>query len=341
MGKFFNGKVKKDNSAYIKIGCIAGGVLLIIILIIAIASRGNGEKENVSINDKIEMQINSEMITSDDVLIGDYNEDDIIIDDSNVDYSKLGTYKIYVSTKKIERKIVDVTIVDTLPPELELKSKEIAPGEKYSIEDFILSCIDNSSETCNYRYYQPNQDSIVDYENYTKNGTYEIIIVAIDTNGNVSEPLTTTLVIGSQSGANQCQYGNLEIDTTKYNYPIAVVVGNKNTGCALNRDLWDSTTTQKPVSDLYLEDYENLKDQLQPILDSKFPRGAKIVAYPHYIAVLNKELTGLVGYAISVKVYIADANTTESIKSDTNLKLSYYINSDKTRNYQINVYNLG
>lgn len=342
MGKFFNGKVKKDNSLYIKIGCIAGGVLIIIILIALIAAKGNGESsENISISEEIELQINAESIISEDIIVGDYNEEDIVIDDSEVDYSTLGTYKLYVSTKKIERKIIDVTIVDTLPPELELKPKEIAPGEKYTINDFILGCTDNSNEECNYRYYQPDENNTINYEGYTKNGTYEIKIVATDNNGNVSEPLTTSLIIGSQTTTNQCQYGNLEIDVNKYSYPVAVIVGNETTGCALNRDLWDSTTIQNPVSKLYLEDYEKLKTELQPILDTKFPNGAKIVAYPHYIAVLNKELNGLVGYAISVKVYIADANTTESIKSDANLKLSYYINRDKTRNYQINVYNLG
>ena len=102
MGKFFNGKVKKDNSLYIKIGCIAGGVLIIIILIALIAAKGNGESsENISISEEIELQINAESIISEDIIVGDYNEEDIVIDDSEVDYSTLGTYKLYVSTKKI------------------------------------------------------------------------------------------------------------------------------------------------------------------------------------------------------------------------------------------------
>lgn len=70
---------------------------------------------------------------------------------------------------------------DTTAPNLNVKNLTITEGQSYNINDFIISCKDDSNGECIYSYKNAS------YANYNAPGTYNITIVAKDTNGNATE----------------------------------------------------------------------------------------------------------------------------------------------------------
>ena len=349
MGRFFNGKVKNDKSTLIRYGIIAGGVLLVIIIIILIAVNSKGSQGTLTLNPVTEVEVNTELPDKTKFFkeIVDFDENDIEIDYNDADITTVGSYTVTLSAKGRGSEDVELKVVDTTAPELSLKTYTVNYGEPYYVEDFINSCTDNYDSECMVSFFEESTDNhgnIIDYSSFTEIGTYTIMIVAEDENGNVSRPQSTSLIIQNDGEDNpnpvSCDFGNLDVYEDYLDYPLAVIVGDKKTSCAIDRDLWDNDEIKKPVDKFYTEDYERLKEQLSPILEEEFPDGAKTSVYPHYIAILNKDLKGLVGYAIYVKVYIAPADYEGNIDSTENLKLAYYLNSDKTREYDVNVYDI-
>lgn len=345
MGKFFNGRVKKDRTTLIKYGAIAGGALIILILIILIASGKNKNNAVLDLKDSIDVEINGKMPKVKDYFSKFENFDvkDVTVEEYT--NTALGSFTITIKAEGQGSGSIKVNIVDTTAPELTVKDVVIPSGGTYSITDFVDKCEDNSKGECIAEFYSDQVDqngNPVDYSAYTKDNEYTIKIVAKDESGNVSKPQEAKLKIGTgiPSVPTNCLFGDLTVNEEVYDYPMAVSVGDKSTGCAINRDLWDNKVVQKPVDDFYAKDHTKLKADLDEVLKSEFPNGAKIVAYPHYIAILNESLTGLVGYAVYVNVYIAPADSTSRVDTDENLMLAYYLNSDGTRNYDINLFEL-
>ena len=349
MGKFFKGKVKKDRTTLIKYIIIGIGIFLIILLFILIAIRNsNGKNAVLEVKDSLVMEAGNnfpdkmEYVTN----IKHYNKKNITVDYKDINPKVPGEYKVTLNAKGIGSADIDLTITDTTAPELKVKDVTLASSTSYTPLDFVESCSDNSIDECIVEFYSGSQDqngNTIDYSKYTENGTYIIKLVAKDSKDNSSDIKEATLVIGSGEGTVKpvdCQYGTLETNSTGINYPIAVVVGDKTTGCALNRDLWDNEKVQEPVKKFYQTDYEKLKKELESTLKAKFPGGANIVAYPHFIAVLNNETKGLVGYGIYVKVYISSVSYKGEVDKDENLVLAYYLNQDGSRKYDTNKYNL-
>ena len=345
MGRFFNGKVKNDKSTLIRYGVIAGGVLLIIIIIILIAVNSHGSKGTLTLNKVTEVEVNTELPDKTKFFkeIVNFDKNDIEIDYNDADISTVGSYTVTLSAKGSED--VELKVVDTTAPTLTLKEYTVGYGDPYFVEDFVSSCTDNYDKECTVEFFRESSDSngnAIDYSSYTELGTYSIMIVAKDENGNVSEPQTTSLIIQEDATVSptNCEFGNLDV-SSDLSYPIAVTVGDKETSCAINRDLWDNEDVKSAVDKFYNEDYERLKTQLTPVLEEEYPdKDAKISVYPHYVAILNKSLKGLVGYAVYVKVYIAPTDYEGSIDSTENLKMAYYLNSDKTREYDVNVFDI-
>ncbi|MBE6148915.1 MAG: hypothetical protein E7167_05490 [Firmicutes bacterium] len=348
MGKFFNGKVRKDRGTLIKYGVIAAGVLLIIILFVLIAAGKNKKSDVVlELKESFDIEVNSEWPEKMDFFTKFENFDENLVTIGDFDITTVGEYIVTVTAEGQGSAEIKVNVVDTTPPVLTLQDLEIESGGIYEISDFLLTCEDNSGGDCIVEYYSESLDQYgnpIDYASFTEDGKYSIKILAKDETGNASDIQSVNLTIGAGQSTEPtpavCNYGDLTVNTNKHYYPIAVIVGDEINGCALDRDLWDNDTVQSPVNALYDADYTRLKTQLQSALEKNFPNGAKIVAYPRYISILNAEVKGLVGYAIHVKVYVADASSTGPVDSDENLKLSYYIRSDKTREYEINKFDI-
>lgn len=350
MGKFFNGKVKNDKEKYIKYGVIAGGVLLILIIIMMIVANNRGSGNAVlTLKESLDVEVGTKLPDKMEYFseFENFEESKITVNDSSVDIDTVGVYEVTVSAKGLGEEEVVVNVVDKTAPALVVRNLNIASGEYYSAEDFVTSCTDNYDDGCIVEFYKETKDqngNPVDYSNYSVDGQYTVIIIAKDESGNETAPQSATLVIGTGGGGGpitpgNCSFGDLTVKSNA-SYPVAVIVGDTNSNCAINRDLWDSTNTQAPAKAFYQADFEKLKTQASPIIKEKFPNGAKTVVVPDYIAVLNESTRGLVGYAIYVKVYIADASSAGDVTIESNLKAAYYLRSDKTRDYDVNVYGL-
>ena len=349
MGRFFKGKVKKDRTSLIRYGLIGIAVFIFLILFILVIIKSSKPKPNVIIKDNIKFEVNGKKPKKSDIVtVENYDIKNVTIDYAEFNQAAVGSYNIHVSAKGLNDAWVNVDVVDTKAPELTTKDFAIPVGGEYTAADFVETCKDNSKEECNYAFYDASQNQegeIVDYSSFTEEGTYTIKIVASDNYQNVTEPKDVTLTIGAggvPKGTN-CQYGNLKVSESRLDYPISIIVGDQNTGCALNKDLWDDNEVQKPVNDLYLENFNKLKTDMKDKLLEHYPKqDATITAFPTYIAILNDSYTGLVGYSIYVKLYVHETGT--SVKNEDQysnyLVASYYINSDGTREYEINKYNL-
>ena len=67
---------------------------------------------------------------------------------------------------------------DKEPPILELKNVTIEKGKRYNLYDFVSSCKDNKSDTCELVFASEEMNG------YTETGTYDITVKATDESGN-------------------------------------------------------------------------------------------------------------------------------------------------------------
>lgn len=357
MGKFFNGNVKTSKSTMIKVGIVAVCAVLIIVILIVI-NKPTQSKANIKLYDNLDLEINSEEPETLDFFqqFDNYDINKVTVtypDDFST--KKVGTYTVVITIEDKDY-TTEVNVYDDKAPDLVVNDYEIDEGERYYIEDFLESCSDNSGEECTVKYYEDSKDqdgNPIDYSSYTKPGNYLIKIVAEDDNGNVTEPMSVNLKINGTTEPNpdpnidpeptptqECKYGDLSYDEQLYTYPIAVIVGDEQNNCALNRDLWDNEEVQKPVIDLYKRDLEKLKTDFNKIYETKYPDGAHTYIYQDFKAILNTDATGLVGYAVYVKLYATEANISIDKSNIENLIAEYYLKADGSREYIQNPYNI-
>ncbi len=161
-------------------------------------NKGKEIPKELKIKDNITLEINSPFLGINDLFpeaIDESYEIKYYVNALEVNissYDKVGTYEVIVNIGDKTYQTT-LTIQDTTKPELKLKEVTINEGETYKIEDFIENCTDNSGDTCVFEYQ--NQ------ENYSKEGTYDITIIAKDhSNNQVSE--ATKLIIKKNSSNN-------------------------------------------------------------------------------------------------------------------------------------------
>ncbi len=94
------------------------------------------------------------------------------LDLTNVVLEEVGDYEFTVTYKGISKTGI-VSIVDTSPPELEIRNVEINEGDIYDASSFVESCKDPSG--CNYSF----QDSETE-KKFTTYGVYTVYVVATD-----------------------------------------------------------------------------------------------------------------------------------------------------------------
>ena len=350
MGKFFKDKIKKDRTSLIKYGLIGFGILIILILFIMIIAKNAKPKPIIDVKENITFEVNGKKPKkSDFVKCENYDINDIKIEYNDFDITKVGSYNITIIAPNIAQETITVYVKDTTGPELTVKDVTIPVDGSYEPKDFVDVCSDNSNEECIINFYNESKNEsgdYIDYSSFSEAGVYTVKIIASDPYDNESEPKEAVLTIGENQGPgteSTCQYGDLTVTESRFNYPLAVNVGDKTTGCALNIDLWDDDETQKPVNDFYKANFTKLQGEMYDELVAHFPKGnATVTAYPHYIAILNDSLTGLVGYAVYVKVYVHENDITIANNSayDDYLVATYYLKPDGSRIYEINKYNL-
>ena len=335
MAKFFNQKVKKgrsktksNNNKVLLISIIAVVAVIIIGVLISVFFRNSHDDAIVKIRDIIAIEVNNENVDKNLFFeqLENVKEKDIKITYKNVDFSEIGTYDVVIKIygKKYNSKI---QIVDTEVPELVIKDVKINIGESYKANDFVKSCQDNSNKECIIDFYDLSLDQNgekIDYRNYTKEGSYEILIVASDASGNKTSPTKATLTIGKTSEVKPitCKYGNAEYDTTNI---LAVNVTKE--GCALDLNLYNDENVLAPVNELIKSENEKIKKEL-----SKINLGVKNIHVNSETAtVLNTTGKGVVGYTLKFTVSIEKNNNEEVIEE-------YYININGGREFITNKY---
>ena len=111
--------------------------------------------------------------------------------------SKIGNYDVSIMVNKKEY-TVKLNVKDNTAPSLVLKNVEITAGDTYTVHDFVESCNDNYDDECIIDFYYNNygdSNNTINYGAYTTEGSYDVKIAAIDKSGNLSLPLTATIVI--------------------------------------------------------------------------------------------------------------------------------------------------
>lgn len=326
--KFFNEKVPRKNNSLIHIIILIACVIGVIICFVIVSKYTNKPKKNVVIEPRelVSVEINSEF--PDKTLffseLRNVPEDDIIVNYDNVDLSKTGVYdvKITVYKKNYSSKL---EVLDNVGPTLTLKDINIEKGYEYKASDFVKSCVDDSKEKCNIKFYDLATDidgNLKDYSSYTENGEYTIQIIALDSSDNSSAPAKATLTIGtpSKTGDILCKYGKNEYNSNEY--ILATYITDNN--CAVDLDLYNDPKIASAANRIMENDTTKLKKEFQTLNINK-----AVTLNRHAQAVINKDNTGIVGYTVHMEMLI-----------DDEIVESYYVKLDGQRVYSINKYNL-
>ena len=154
---------------------------LIIILVLLLGILGVGyfytSLPFLDLEKNVEVEINSEIDPYS--YITKYrkcDKEDVTIDDSKINLNELGEYIISYSVKdKIYE--VNLEVVDTTAPVVEVKDKQIFEGDSIEVKD-LISKIEDATET---------EVSFKKDYNFSKAGEYEAIIVVKDTSDNTTE----------------------------------------------------------------------------------------------------------------------------------------------------------
>lgn len=335
MAKFFNQKVKKgrksrsNNTSKTIIFAVIGVVVVIFVgAALTIYAKNNHKDVTVKLREKIAVEINNKDVSQDLFFekLENVKEKDIKINYDKVVFDKVGTYDVTITiyNKKYYSK---VEIIDTESPVLVTKSYKINVGESYKASDFVESCKDNSGKDCIIEFYEDgvNQNGEkIDYRNFTKEGHYDLEIVASDEAGNKTSPQKATLIIGKDDNVKPitCNFGNGEYDEENI-----LAVNITNNGCAIDLNLYDNEEVLAPVNKIKDSEKEKLKKEF-----SKINLGVKnIYINTDITTVLNTAGKGVVGYTLKVTVSIKSNNKEEVIEE-------YYVNLNGGREYIINKY---
>lgn len=163
------------------------------------------ETIDITLNNNIQIPIGSNVpsiydLTGQniDAKINIYLKDKLITTDI---LNEPGTYNVEVI---IDNNIYQTTILvkDITPPTLTLKQKTIYYGQSYKINDFINECNDDSKSECILSF----KDKAM--SNYKNIGTYEIIIIAKDSSGNISEQKTNLTIKKKKTTQNNTTNNN-------------------------------------------------------------------------------------------------------------------------------------
>lgn len=340
--KFFNKKVASRKNNLIN-GCI------IIVCIIGIAACfiltrnfSSDESENVEVVAKLHQSVNIEVNSSNInkeiffLQLSGVSDDEITINFDEVLFDTLGEYSAVVNVLD-KTETVTVNIVDVTRPVLNLGSHTIEPGEKYSLNDFVVDCTDNSGYDCSIRFKDDAIDSnnnLIDYTSYTKSGTYDIVIVASDPSGNENYVTTKLTINGDNVDSNNdddsveddansttCTYGK-----NNYSDEYILTYDVSNNGCALSLDLYQNESIRESIE--IIANKEVLKIQTE--VDAIAGLTPDLMITKNVIAILNTSGNGFVGYSLLLQVK----------NSDGEIIAEYYLNLDGSRTYVENPYKL-
>ncbi len=327
--KFFNSRISSQKTTMqiiIIVGSLIGIIICFLIAHHFLSKPNNNNKATIKLRDRIAVEINSNL--PDKTLLfselENVSEDEIEVSFDKVDLTKVGDYTVVIKVFG-EEYHATVQVLDTQAPELILKDLELEEGKKYSLDDFIIDCTDNSNEQCAINF---NDTTGIDYTAYSAPGNYVVQIVANDSSNNkvVQE---ANLTIKSKDGEihvdpSLCTFGNDEYDQDQYILALKVT----ENGCGRDLNLYQSDILLNGVNAIMEQETEKIQKEFSK-LNIEGEKNLNRTSQP----VLNLTGNGLVGYTIHMEVSILNDDVEEVVES-------YYLNLDGSRIYSINKYNL-
>lgn len=205
-------------------------------------------KDELSINledslPTLEAYLSSGELEEGEITYKDDNDEEIELSEL-----KIGTYKVFIDGKEVSV----LKIVDEVKPELKVKELTINEKDTYEVKDFVESCTDNSKEDCILSFKEETMGT------NTKEGTYDIVIVAKDSSENTIEQ-STKLIIKKKETAKPSTNTEKKPST------------NKNTNTKPNSSNSNSTT-KEPSTPTETEQTPESKPQIE----ESFVYGTKV-----------------------------------------------------------------
>ena len=134
----------------------------------------------------------------------------------------VGTYPVSTTTADGKTGTCQVTVVDTVKPELKVKDVKVYEGEAVSMEDFLQSATDLSGPVATKLLQEPNT---------SKAGTYTITVEAADINGNITTADAKLVVIKDTDAPVFSGLKKLSVDKGKQpNYTSGVTANDAKDG---------------------------------------------------------------------------------------------------------------
>lgn len=134
----------------------------------------------------------------------------------------VGTYPISTTTADGKTGTCQVTVVDTVKPELKVKDVKVYEGEAVSMKDFLESATDLSGPVATKLLQQPNT---------SQTGTYTITVEAADINGNITTADAKLVVVKDTDAPVFSGLKKLSVDKGKQpNYTSGVIANDAKDG---------------------------------------------------------------------------------------------------------------
>lgn len=339
--KFFYNKVYNTKRMIIN-GIIIGVCIIGILICFIVVSNFKGESHlapagNLTIKSDVSVEVNesytNEIFFSE---IENVDLDDIKINYSlDYDPSKIGSYVVSIIVDNNEHQ-VNLNVVDTTRPHLNLKDLKINSNKSYTINDFVESCSDNSNLECKLSYACTDEEgNAKDCSKFTKDGEYEIKISATDSSGNEIIK-SAKLTIGNKKPveekpntevnppATTCKYGNNTYDKTLY----LLATDISTNGCAISLDLYKSETMTQKINKIMDTETAKIKRDVEALnLTGTLSLNRKVTA------IVNTTGNGIVGYELSMIVKITNNGETKTV-------VEYKVNPEGNRVFITNPYQL-
>lgn len=345
--KFFYNRVyntKRNITNAIIIGaCIIGVIICFIVVSSFDGENHSTNNGNLSIKNEVTVEVNQEF--ENDVFfskIENVDVNDIKVNYSlDYDISKIGRYNVTLEIGGKEYSSV-LNVVDTMKPELLLEDVEIKKDEKYSADDFVTSCSDNSKSDC-VIYFSENgideEGNSIDYSNYTEIGKYQIKITAEDEAGNqITKDATLTIKENEETGGGfegnenpgedepiVCKYGDNSYDTENYLLAIDITAND----CAISLDLYRDESMTIEINKLMDTETTRIRKDVEALnLTGTLALNRKVTA------VINNSGSGIVGYELKMSVTITHDGETKTVTE-------YKVDNEGKRVFIENPHNLG
>lgn len=253
-----------QNQKPVKKGLSKPFIIILVILLIAIIGAGvyvvlnqttlSKPKGSIIINDPITMPLGKELSTnvSDYATISGFDSTVCSLDLSKVDIKKMGSYDFTV-TCGTTSKSGKIVLQDKEAPVVTTKEVVVSPGATITLEDFIVSCDDDSN--CSYELAD---DSKSLKEMASTVGVYEFdLIVSDDYNNSTTVQLTLNVTNDAPVKYMYCTPAATDVDNmnatleTSYRYGINAEDGLSQSQKILNYVFKTS------------DDYLNAKDEFE------------------------------------------------------------------------------